>query len=78
MFPLTKKWQGDVNTAAVYEIIGTHLKTLDEKLSFYFPLTFTETPGVKSSLPQMGLKCERESGSPRYFPLYMGRGRPED
>jgi len=37
MFPLTQKWQGDVNTAVLCEIIGKHLKTLGDKLSFYFP-----------------------------------------
>lgn len=41
MFPLTKKWQ-NVHTAAVCEIIGTHLKTLEEKMSFYFSSAFTE------------------------------------
>ena len=41
MFPLTKKWH-DVNTASLCEIIGKHLKTLEEKLSFYFPSTFTD------------------------------------
>ena len=41
MFPLTKKWQ-DVNTAALCEIIGEHLKTLEEKMSFYFSSDFTE------------------------------------
>lgn len=39
MFPLTKK-RHDVNTAAT--LIGTHLKTLAEKLSFYFSSAFTE------------------------------------
>lgn len=34
MFPLTNKWQ-DVNTAALCEIIVKHLKTLEEKMSFY-------------------------------------------
>ena len=43
MFPLTQKWQDDVNTAALCEIIGKHLKTLEEKLSFYFPSTVTES-----------------------------------
>ncbi|XP_057715925.1 SCAN domain-containing protein 3-like [Corythoichthys intestinalis] len=41
MFPLTEK-RSDVNTAALCEVIGTHLKTLQEKLSFYFPSACTE------------------------------------
>mgnify|MGYP000380336819 CR=1 FL=1 len=41
MFPLTEK-RHDVNTAAMCEVIGTHLKTLEEKLSFYFSSAFTE------------------------------------
>lgn len=40
MFPLTKKWQ-DVNTAALCETVGEHLKTL-ENMSFYFSSAFTE------------------------------------
>jgi len=41
MFPLTEKLHG--NTAAMCnEVIGTHLKTLDENLSFYFSSVFTE------------------------------------
>ena len=32
----------DVNTASLCGIIGKHLKTLEEKLSFYFPSTFTD------------------------------------
>ncbi|KAL7874293.1 hypothetical protein SRHO_G00052630 [Serrasalmus rhombeus] len=43
MFPLTQKWQDVVNTAALCEVIGKHLKILEEKLSFYFPSTFTES-----------------------------------
>ena len=35
MFPLTQKWEG-VNTAALCETIGKNLKTLEQKLSFYF------------------------------------------
>ena len=35
MWPLTQKWQG-VNTAA------QHLKTLEQKLSFYFPSSSTD------------------------------------
>lgn len=35
MFPLTEKRHDD-NTAVMCEVIGTHLKTLEEKLSFYF------------------------------------------
>lgn len=35
MFTLNKQWQ-DVNTAALCEIIVKHLKTLEEKMSFYF------------------------------------------
>ena len=42
MFPLTQKWKGDANTAALCEIIGKHLKSLEDKLSFYFPSTSTE------------------------------------
>ncbi|XP_053568057.1 SCAN domain-containing protein 3-like [Bombina bombina] len=42
IFPLTQKCQGDVNTSVLFEIIGKHLKTLEEKLSFYFPSTSTE------------------------------------
>jgi len=34
MFPLTEKLH-DGNTAAMCEVIGTHLKTLEEKLLFY-------------------------------------------
>ncbi|XP_069599662.1 SCAN domain-containing protein 3-like [Ranitomeya imitator] len=41
MFPLTEKLHDD-NTAAMCEVIGRHLKTLEEKLSFYFSSTFTE------------------------------------
>ena len=41
MFPLTQKWQG-VNTAALRETIGKHLKTLEQKLSFYFPSSSTD------------------------------------
>ena len=36
-FPLTKKWH-DINTASLCDIIGKHLKTLEEKLSFYSSL----------------------------------------
>ena len=35
MFPLTQKQQ-NVNTALLCEIISKHLKTLEDKLSFYF------------------------------------------
>ncbi|XP_073414158.1 zinc finger BED domain-containing protein 5-like [Dendrobates tinctorius] len=41
MFPLTEKLHDD-NTAAMCEVIGRHLKTLEEKLLFYFSSTFTE------------------------------------
>ena len=41
MFPLTQKWQG-VNNATLYETIGKHLKTLEQKLSFYFPSSSTD------------------------------------
>ena len=41
MFPLTQKWQG-VNTAALCETIGKHLKTLEQKLSFYFSSSSTD------------------------------------
>ena len=41
MFPLLNKWQ-DVNTAALCEIIVTHLKTLEEKMTFYFSSASTE------------------------------------
>ena len=40
MFPLTET-QHDVRTAAMREVIGTHVKTL-EKWSFYFSTAFTE------------------------------------
>ncbi|XP_035228567.1 protein FAM200A-like [Stegodyphus dumicola] len=40
MFTLTMQWQG-VHTAALCEII-VHLKTLEEKLSFYFSSVSTE------------------------------------
>jgi len=42
MLPLTQKWQGDVNTAALCETIGRQLKTIEDKLSFYSPSTSTE------------------------------------
>ncbi|XP_077421844.1 zinc finger BED domain-containing protein 5-like [Vanacampus margaritifer] len=42
MFPLTKKLQ-DFNTAASCEIIVKHLKMLEEKMSFYFSSTSTES-----------------------------------
>ena len=41
MFALTHQWQ-DVNTAALCEIIVEHLKTLEEKMSFYFSSASTE------------------------------------
>ena len=41
MLPLTQKWQG-VNTAALCETIRKHLKTLEQKLSFYFPSSSTD------------------------------------
>uniref|UniRef100_A0A2H6NA63 HAT C-terminal dimerisation domain-containing protein n=2 Tax=Micrurus carvalhoi TaxID=3147026 RepID=A0A2H6NA63_9SAUR len=41
MFPLTEKLH-DGNTAAMCEVIGRHLKTLEEKLLFYFSSAFTE------------------------------------
>ncbi|XP_032091807.1 zinc finger BED domain-containing protein 5-like [Thamnophis elegans] len=41
MFTLTKQWQS-VHTAALCEIIVKHLKTLEEKLSFYFSSVSTE------------------------------------
>lgn len=40
MFPHTQKWQG-VNSAALCETIGKHLKTLEQKL-FYFPSVSTD------------------------------------
>ncbi|XP_077598774.1 SCAN domain-containing protein 3-like [Stigmatopora nigra] len=40
MFPLTDKQQS--NTAALSEVIGKHLKSLEEKLSFYFSSASTE------------------------------------
>ena len=40
MFPLTQKWQG-VNTAALCETTGKHLKTLEQKLSLYFSSSST-------------------------------------
>ena len=42
MFPLTQKCQRNVNTAALCNTIEKHLKTLQEKLSFYFPLVTTQ------------------------------------
>lgn len=42
MFPLTNKWQDVINTAALCEIIVKHLKTLEEKMSFYFSSASTE------------------------------------
>jgi len=39
---LTQKWQGDFNTAALSETIGSNLKTIEDKLSFYSPSTSTE------------------------------------
>ena len=41
MFPLTQKWKG-VNTAALCETIGKHLKTFEQKLNFYFPSSSTD------------------------------------
>ncbi|XP_040197495.1 zinc finger BED domain-containing protein 5-like [Rana temporaria] len=41
MFTLTKQWQG-VHTAALCEIIVKHLKTLEEKFSFYFSSVSTK------------------------------------
>ncbi|XP_041440683.1 zinc finger BED domain-containing protein 5-like [Xenopus laevis] len=41
MFPLTDKWK-DVNTAVLCELIAKHLKTLQEKMSFYFSSASTE------------------------------------
>ncbi|XP_061915868.1 zinc finger BED domain-containing protein 5-like [Entelurus aequoreus] len=41
MFPFTEKLH-DGNTAAMCEVIGTHLKTLEKKLLFYFSSAFTE------------------------------------
>ena len=41
IFPLTQKWQGG-NTAALCETIGKDLKTLEQKLSFYFPSSSTD------------------------------------
>lgn len=43
MLLLTKKLQ-DCNTAAMCEVIGTHLKTLEEKLSFFFFFSFHRMP----------------------------------
>lgn len=40
MFPQTN--YKDTNTAAPCEIIGKHLKTLNEKMTFYFSSSFTE------------------------------------
>ena len=41
MFPLTQKQQ-NANNAALCKIIGKHLKTLEDKLSFYFSSACTE------------------------------------
>ena len=40
VFPFTKKWQ-NVQAAALREIIGKHLKTLQEKMSFCFSSALT-------------------------------------
>lgn len=40
MFPLNEKQQD--HTAALCEVIGKHLKTLEEKLSFYFSSSSTK------------------------------------
>ena len=42
MFSLTQKCQRNMNTAALCDTIEKHLKTLQEKLSFYFPSVTTE------------------------------------
>ena len=42
IFPLTQKCQRNVNTAALCDTIEKHLKTLHEKLSFYFPSVTTQ------------------------------------
>ena len=41
MLPLTQKWQGG-KTAGLCETIRKHLKTLEQKLSFYFPSSSTD------------------------------------
>lgn len=43
MFSLTQNWQGHDDTVALCEIVGKHLKTLEEKLSFYFHSASTES-----------------------------------
>ena len=41
IFPLTQKQQ-NANSSALCEIIGKHLTTLEDKLSFYFSSACTE------------------------------------
>ena len=41
MFPLIQKQQ-NANTAVLRKIISKHLKTLEDKLLFYFSSAFTE------------------------------------
>ena len=43
MFPPAQKWQEPVNTSALCELIKKHLKTLEEKISFYFPSANTNS-----------------------------------
>ena len=43
MFPLAQKWQEQVNTSALCKLIKKHLKTLEEKISFYFPSANTNS-----------------------------------
>ena len=43
MFPRAQKWQEQVNTSALCELIKKHLKTLEEKISFYFPSANTNS-----------------------------------
>lgn len=72
MFPLTKKWQ-DVNTAALCETIGEHLKTLEENMSFYFSSAFTErldwVRDPYSSTSVVGKHMTAGTGKQSYFDI---------
>ena len=41
VIPLIRKWK-NVHTAALCKVIGKHLKTIDEKILFYFSSALTE------------------------------------
>ncbi|XP_034021474.1 SCAN domain-containing protein 3 [Thalassophryne amazonica] len=65
MFPLTEKCHHG-NTAAMRKVIGTHLKTLEEKLSFYFSADSTECldwvrdPYSSASLPGKDMTLQEQ------------------